>query len=85
MLVYCWAGFVDEWQYKGVTTKRPQGALKYVSVFLCVFFVYFLIRDMQYRTIMLVRQLQELVGTNQVGQTYVVSFERYIHRHYRKS
>ena len=34
---------------------------------------------------LIVRQLQRLVGTNQGGQTYVVSFERYIHKHYRKS
>ena len=32
----------------------------------------------------IVRQLQGVVGTNQGGQTYVVSFERYTHRHYRK-
>ena len=34
--------------------------------------------------LILVRQLQGLVGTTRGGQPYVVSFERYIHTHYRK-
>ena len=34
--------------------------------------------------VILVLGLHGLVGTIQGGQTYVVSFERYIHRYYRK-